>query len=173
MKSVQLIRIRQSGPIADFFRTRYPGFDYDPRKGAVEEWRRLCTEHLYINPDDSEEYRVRESRRSLRTAMVRQFNERFGVDDHSLLAWQALCMKINIAVPDDIAECKKALFRTHVNLVDLTEMEEGDPPPFKFPTVKALSEYSKATLKIFPRDHVEAGSLLKTLLRQINKPPPS
>ncbi|KZV92924.1 hypothetical protein EXIGLDRAFT_613735, partial [Exidia glandulosa HHB12029] len=146
----------------------YPGFDYDAENDAVEEWRRFCADYLH--------YLVRDSRRNLRTAMFRQFNERFGEDDDDVLAWQALCFKVDIAVPDDIAECKKVrpgCISHHVNLVDLTEMEEDDAPPTKFRTVKALSDYSRSTGKIFPRDHVEAGSLLKTLLRQINNPPSS
>lgn len=40
-----------------------------------------------------------------------------------------------------------------------------------FSTVQELSKYTKATEKYFPRDEIEAGALLKYLLRQINHPP--
>lgn len=59
--------------------------------------------------------------------------------------------------------------RTHVNLVDLLT-SQGPQEVRKFPSEIALSRYTKATKRIFPSNHLEAGSLLRTLLRQIMHP---
>ena len=41
----------------------------------------------------------------------------------------------------------------------------------KFPSEKALSKYTLANHKIFPRGNVHAGGLLRALLRRILHPP--
>lgn len=85
----------------------YPLFDYDSANDPQSEWRRLCEEHLDIDPDDNDIYEVRETKRKLRTAMVRQFNATFGEDADDLDAWQALCRKVDISVPDTLEECQQ------------------------------------------------------------------
>lgn len=40
-----------------------------------------------------------------------------------------------------------------------------------FDTVQELSAYTQENEKYFPRNEIEAGALLKYLLRQINNPP--
>ena len=59
---------------------------------------------------------------------------------------------------------------THVNLVDLVDAG-GTRTVKRFPTEKALSTYTLTTKKIFPRENVHAGGLLKALLRRIRHPP--
>jgi len=54
---------------------------------------------------------------------------------------------------------------THANLVDLVQGEA-----VIFPTVLALSEYTIRNGKYFPRDNINAGDLLKHLLRHILNP---
>ena len=59
-----------------------------------------------------------------------------------------------------------------MNLVDLVDGYENPHRAItKFPSVKALSEYTISSGKYFPRDNVHAGDLLKYLLRQILSPP--
>lgn len=155
--------------VAEFF-AAYPGFDYDAANDCMTEWRRLCA-HLGIDPDDREIFQVRDTKRRLRKALVRQFNTRFGTDVDSLTAWQELCRLVEIPVPGTLAECQQAIRCTHVNLVDLTECREGESVVV-FPTEVALSSYSRSSEKIFPKDDLEAGSLLRSLLRHIDHPRP-
>ena len=58
-----------------------------------------------------------------------------------------------------------------MNLVDLVDgFENPNRTITKFPSVKALSDYTINTGKYFPRANVHAGDLLKYLLRQILNP---
>ena len=59
---------------------------------------------------------------------------------------------------------------THVNIVDLVDAG-GTQVVTNFPSEKALSTYTLATKKIFPRENVHAGGLLQALLRRILHPP--
>ncbi|KZV91442.1 hypothetical protein EXIGLDRAFT_676096, partial [Exidia glandulosa HHB12029] len=157
------------GPIETFFRKTYPDFDYKWERGAVKEWRRLCETVLRLDPNDKKNEVVKKSWRGLQTAMVRQFNRRYGTDDQSLDAWQGLCMRLDISVPDSVKACRKLVDQTHVNLVDLTEAKDGAPPE-KFDSEAALSVYTRTTEQFFPREHAEAKPLLRALLRHINNP---
>lgn len=91
--------------IAAFFAS-YPEFQYEPDNGALSEWRRLCRSHLVIDPENKI-LLVRETGRELRTAMVLQFNSRYGTDANSLSSWQLLCLKVDIPVRDTIKECEE------------------------------------------------------------------
>ena len=63
----------------------------------------------------------------------------------------------------------KAVTSVHVNLVDLLEAASRGRPKM-FDTETDLAEYTRKTGKIFPRNDVDAGSLLKSLLRHIFNP---
>lgn len=84
----------------------YPDFDYTPGNGAVHEWQRLCR-FLGVDPEDNDQYLVRATRRNIRTALVRQFNHRYGEDASDLAAWQALCLVAGIAIPPTLEECEE------------------------------------------------------------------
>ncbi|KAG6858211.1 hypothetical protein C0991_003269, partial [Blastosporella zonata] len=58
----------------------------------------------------------------------------------------------------------------HVNLVDLVELPNSKTPIRLFTSEKELSEYTRQQKKVFPRDNIKAGSLLRHLLRHINNP---
>lgn len=85
---------------------RHPQFDYDPTKPVMDEWRRMCNE-LGLNPDDTSKYEVRVQKRELKTALVRQFNIKYGMDVNDLAAWQNLCRTVDIPVPDTLYECQE------------------------------------------------------------------
>jgi hypothetical protein len=59
---------------------------------------------------------------------------------------------------------------THVNIVDLVDAG-GTRLVTKFRSEKALSKYTLKTGKIFPRENIHAGGLLRALLRRILHPP--
>lgn len=59
----------------------------------------------------------------------------------------------------------------YINLVDLVDARDDDTIVIKhFVDETELSEYTRANDKIFPRGHMEEGSLLKFLLRRIFRP---
>lgn len=62
----------------------------------------------------------------------------------------------------------QAIRYTYVNLVDLTEGREVE----KFASEVALSGYTISTGRFFPREHADAGGLLKKLFRHIDNPRP-
>lgn len=155
--------------VADFF-AEYPSFDYNPRKDVMKEFQRLCR-HRGLDPEDKEDSDVRHLRGKLRTAMVRQFNGIYGTDEDDLNAWQALCRRVDIPVPDTVAECEEAIRGTHVNLVDLTTYGSGRKVT-KYATEVELASYTTKTGKFFPRGHADAGGLLNKLLRHILNPRP-
>lgn len=64
----------------------------------------------------------------------------------------------------------QAVQRTHVNLVDLVDAFGTNRPIKVFRTERQLSEYTIKAGKYFPRDEIEAGDLLKFLLRHIFNP---
>lgn len=64
----------------------------------------------------------------------------------------------------------QAVLRTHVNLVDLTEMPGSGRRVTLFKTEKQLSEYTRWSERFFPKDSPHAGGLLRFLFRQIRNP---
>ena len=57
--------------------------------------------------------------------------------------------------------------RVNVNIVDLVDTKGTGKRVPTYKTVDELADYTKATKKFFPREHVAAGGLLRLLLRQI------
>ncbi|TEB26967.1 hypothetical protein FA13DRAFT_1691786 [Coprinellus micaceus] len=160
-------------PVAKFFKpyTSY-GFYYNPAQPANKEFRRLYKHMGWQTPRGIEPCRAsRIARFQFGQALIQQFQESFGKDVDSLDSWQALCAAVYIdPVPDTLEEAQIAFERTHVNLLDLTENHINKREIKRFPTVKALSEYTKGTGRFFPRDDVQEGGLLCHLLRHINNP---
>ncbi|RXW17794.1 hypothetical protein EST38_g8055 [Candolleomyces aberdarensis] len=158
--------VRNLGPLENFFENYSYTFSYDSTESATSEFHRLCRVMSWER-DDPEQ---KEAYEEFRDALVMEFNENFGTDANDLTSWQALCAAVRIDhIPDSLAEARRAMLDIHVNLVDLTD--GVDPAEILlFPTEKALSEYTISTHKIFPRENVHSGSLLKELLRHIFNP---
>ncbi|KAI0033361.1 hypothetical protein K488DRAFT_47848 [Vararia minispora EC-137] len=152
-------------PLDAFFAT-YPSFAYDPSASATAEFARTCAQFRWG------EKRRKKAHRAFSTAMVAQFAATFGTDVGSLRSWQALCEAIDIEeVPDTLTKCKKAVKRSHVNIVDLLDAAMHGERTRGFPSERALSKYTLGTPnKIFPLDRAKAGGLLRYLLRQIIRP---
>ena len=116
--------------------------------------------------------------------MVHQFNQIYGTDEHDIGAWQALCARLGVEdVPETLAGCRQVrsnfylcfttnrrnqqlVMATHVNLVDLTQAVDPTTKVKVFPNVEELRKYSIRQKKVFPKDNLEAGSVLRKLLRQ-------
>lgn len=89
--------------IAAYF-AKYPQFTFNPNNHVVDEWERLCRS-LNLDPDQPWTKRVRKMHAALDTALVRHFNARFGTNANDLSAWQGLCRRVDILVPDTIIGC--------------------------------------------------------------------
>jgi len=151
------------------FFSQYIGFNYNPSNAANSEFYRLCRHLNWERGDDERDSAYND----FKDALTQQFNANYGTDAEDLGAWQNLCIRLNIEpVPSSLKRCRQVVTATHVNLVDLVDgFENPDRLITKFPSVKALSEYTIDTGKYFPRANVHAGDLLKYLLRQILSPP--
>ncbi|KAH9894284.1 hypothetical protein C8Q73DRAFT_511452 [Cubamyces lactineus] len=104
--------------------------------------------------------------------MVKQFNAMYGTNADDLESWQLLCSALGmIPVPDNIRTCRRTVRSTHVNIVDFVEAPMVGMAVRTFDSEEQLSVYTKETGKFFPRGDVNAGSLLRYLLRQILHPP--
>ncbi|KAJ3509035.1 hypothetical protein NMY22_g16427 [Coprinellus aureogranulatus] len=151
-------------PLRAFF-VQYTQFHYQSSRSATSEFRRLCKTMGWEKKDPNRT----EAYMDWSDAMADQFGRKYGVDINDLGAWQRLCERLGIdPVPDVLEEARELVYNTHVNLVEL--VDEGTVK--KFPTEKALSNYSKRKRKIFPRDSLAAGDILTSLLRYIKFPPP-
>ncbi|KAH8155787.1 uncharacterized protein LAJ45_00799 [Morchella importuna] len=152
----------------DTFFAQYPTFTRPSTSGLLDCFKALSVSQAWT-PKDEEDAKI-----NFRTAMVQEFNTRYGTNEKDLESWRNLCRVFGIGedkMPGSIKKCKKEIAKIHVNLVDLIEL----PPPSSgpvtaariFPTLKALRKYTKRTKKYFPREEAKAGGILKNLLRNI------
>lgn len=153
-------------PIADFF-AAYPNFNYNTKESCTTEFRRLCR-FMRWRRDSPEQGQAWQD---FRKALVLQFNANFGTDAESVRAWWTLCQTLGIKpVPRKLKDAREAVCNTHVNLIDLTEAYGNPNCSFTvFDTAKELTEYTVREHKYMPRDVLEAGRVLRTLLQYESK----
>ncbi|KAI5837647.1 hypothetical protein DFP73DRAFT_311546 [Morchella snyderi] len=150
------------------FFAQYPTFTRAPASDLVTSFKALSVSQAWT-PGAK-----RTAKKSFQTAMVQEFNNRYGTNEKDLKSWRNLCRVFGIAedeIPESIKKCKKKIAKIHVNLVDLIELPPHSTGPVTaariFPTLKALKEYTKKTGKYFPREEAKAGGILKALLRKL------
>lgn len=115
-----------------------------------------------------DEEEMRDAKELFKTAMVKQFNDIYGTDPENLESWQKLCHVLNIEpVPTRLAECRKSVRQTHVNLVDLVETRNTGLPVKVFETLRGLQVYTVKNGKFFPKRNAYESGLLRFLLREI------
>ncbi|KXN86038.1 hypothetical protein AN958_10595 [Leucoagaricus sp. SymC.cos] len=160
-------RTRSSEPLEEFFK-QYSWFTYDPNESASEQFHRLQKEAGWKR-DDPEQKAAWED---YLEALVGQFNASFGTDEDDLTAWHGLLAHIGVTdLPDSAKKCKQIIQGKFINLVDLVDARDNPTLQIRhFGSEYELSRYTLDEHKVFPRDHVEAGSLLKYLLRNILSP---
>ncbi|OAX40311.1 hypothetical protein K503DRAFT_781515 [Rhizopogon vinicolor AM-OR11-026] len=155
-------------PLDKFF-GMYPKFDYDSSASASMEFYRMCNKLGWGRKDDERKC----AHGNFKDALVQQFNRIYGTDVDDLASWRTLCQIVNVSpTPGTLKSCRKAVKKTHVNIVDLIDTKTTGELVTVFVSELKLSEYTKQTGKFFPRDNVYAGSLLRYLLRRIMKPRP-
>ncbi|KAJ7111730.1 hypothetical protein C8R44DRAFT_798536 [Mycena epipterygia] len=154
--------------LEEFF-SSYPKFEYDPSGPASQQFQQLRNvykkERTKIDPD--------ELYQGYNRALGLAFSQYYGNDANDLGNWQKLCRTVEIfPVPDSVEECKFAIEDSHVNLIDLMDIQTTGEPVHRFRTERELATYTKKTGKIFPSSRAHKGDLLQALLRRIWHPPP-
>ncbi|KAF8527563.1 hypothetical protein BU17DRAFT_39287 [Hysterangium stoloniferum] len=153
------------GPIEAFF-ANYVRFDYDSSNSFPEEFERLAEARRWgrNGKPRAKAYRL------LQTAATEQFNLIYGTNVNDINVWQSFCVLLQInLVPDTISACRKKVKGVFVNIVDLVDATISRKPINRFPSERALSEYT-LNGRIFPLDRAKAGGVLRYLLRQISAP---
>ncbi|PYI09686.1 hypothetical protein BO78DRAFT_308086 [Aspergillus sclerotiicarbonarius CBS 121057] len=90
-------------------------------------------------------------------------NHLTGLDD-----WRRLCEELDLPGPfSSIRQCKQALSKVYVNIVDILECRQLGQKPRKFHTLKALIAYTRDSGKFFGRGLAKQDKLLGTLLKRV------
>ncbi|KZV62994.1 hypothetical protein PENSPDRAFT_758311 [Peniophora sp. CONT] len=169
-------------PLDDFFAS-FPQFNYNPYASVTDEFSRLCLKCFAWDSfakHSKEELKRREdikdASKRFGRALVDQFLVIFGVERHSLRAWQTLYEALGVdPLPNTMKECYEIIDGVFVNMVDVLDAIRinrlgVDYKVPVFPTEKELSEYTKGLHRYFPLEAAEDSGLLKRLLRYIKKP---
>ncbi|KAJ5953088.1 uncharacterized protein N7479_011501 [Penicillium vulpinum] len=102
------------------------------------------------------------------SCMNSEYDRLIGCRVSSLVTWQELCTKVGINDSfTSITQCKKALARVHVNIVDLLDCWNSDSTPIRFKTKGALAAYTKANNMFFSRHIAKQDKVLHVLLRKL------
>ncbi|CAK7266892.1 hypothetical protein SEPCBS57363_002321 [Sporothrix epigloea] len=171
---IQQTKIEPAATPLDRFFACYPEFQYDRDQPPAKSFRLL--EHFSGWERNSTEQA--EAWKSYQQALIDEVRLWFGNED-DLASWHQLCRAVGIRkLPPKRRECKRALQRTHINIVDLIDWGRSGQPagsPVKvYRTVAELSEYTFSTNKIFPANQVmgkdgETNIVLRHLLRRLFK----
>ncbi|KAH8998353.1 hypothetical protein EDB86DRAFT_2912760 [Lactarius hatsudake] len=139
-------------PLETFF-SQYPNFQPESSNSPVVEFDRLG----------------KHAREKFHSAMKKEFDKLYGSDETDINNWLKLCFVLRIdPAPSTLRNCRNAVLRKHVNLVDLVHGSKKEVQIFK--TEKELSEYTIATEKYFPKEDAQDGGVLRALRRQILAP---
>lgn len=115
-------------PLDDFFAS-FPQFKYNPYASVTDEFSRLCLECFAwdsFSKHSKEELKRREdikdASKRFGRALVDQFLVIFGVEKHSLRAWQTLYEALGVdPLPNTMKECYEVcLLRASYRATDLT-----------------------------------------------------
>ncbi|OSS55116.1 hypothetical protein B5807_00384 [Epicoccum nigrum] len=94
----------------------------------------------------------------------------YGTDTNDLKMWRRLCSDVNVdPVPQSIPDCKKALKRKFVNLVNLIDHRRNrNVQLIVFPDYHSFRKWTlKKSSRIFPKKAAKAGGFIKALLRDL------
>lgn len=145
----------------DSFFSQYAEFDHDPTAPLVLEFQRLSLQRGWKAGGKT-------YRRNRQECLTQEFDHHYGHASDKLAGWQALCADVHISpAPSSINQCKKALSRTAVNLVDLIDSRRTGERVKVFPSRTALRNYSIKQNKIFPKKKAKADGFLCALLIEI------
>ncbi|PYH78828.1 hypothetical protein BO82DRAFT_341789 [Aspergillus uvarum CBS 121591] len=139
----------------------FPNFKPNPHAPITEEFTRLATQQGWKR--GSKTWRKRWN------AFVNiEYDRIIGSRLASLDEWRELCELFDLPEPfPSITQCKKALSRVHVNLVDLIECRLLGTKPRTFKNVSQLADYTRDTGKFFNRTLAKQDKLLRIFLRKM------
>lgn len=95
----------------DTFFAQYPTFTRPSTSGLLDCFKALSVSQAWT-PKDEEDAKI-----NFRTAMVQEFNTRYGTNEKDLESWRNLCRVFGIGedkMPGSIKKCKKVLFFLHI-----------------------------------------------------------
>ncbi|KAK1773289.1 hypothetical protein QBC45DRAFT_340240 [Copromyces sp. CBS 386.78] len=122
---------------------------------------------------EEQEKRKKENEKK-RKRIVNKFNKFIG--KRELKDWQKLCRTIGLEGQfDDVESCRKAIESVYVNILDVLDSDKiiqagGKSKPQRFPTPRALTDYTMKSKRIFPRDEVTENQPEYSMLRHIFNP---
>ncbi|KAL5357415.1 hypothetical protein BJX96DRAFT_172499 [Aspergillus floccosus] len=159
-------------PAEDFF-DGFPDFELNPNVPVSEEFKRLARKRQWKRGSKT-------WKKMWNRFINLEYDHHFGDNKLAGLAdWQELCEELDLEGPfTSIKQCRKAVSQVHVNIVDLLESRQlkhrnrGESrhiehKPKKYPSVAALSRYTRETHRFFARAKAKQDKLLKVLLRRL------
>ncbi|MCJ1254184.1 hypothetical protein MMC24_001998 [Lignoscripta atroalba] len=141
----------------------YEGFTPKPHETVEKEFNRLANIRGWIAG-------TKKYHQEHRRCLYSEFDTHVGmiVVDDNLNSWQSLCLEVGVStIPGSITQCKKALKKVHVNLVDLIDSRRRGLEVKSFPSYQALRTYTIEQNKFFPKARAKRDGVLKILLKEI------
>ncbi|KAG8696296.1 hypothetical protein FRC11_000827, partial [Ceratobasidium sp. 423] len=149
------------------FFAKYPGFEYDPTKPCMDEFKRLKKWAGWER--GSEEFE--EAHKGMNEALTEQFNALYGKDPNDVVALRNLCSVLELAeIPTERSACKKLIKSLFINIVDLVDQPVTNVRVGYFRTEQKLARYTREHERFYSLQAAKAGGLLKLLLRFIEQP---
>jgi hypothetical protein len=105
--------------------------------------------------------------------IAEEFKSYFGTDANDLPAWQGLLWHCHVPpeqIPNDIDNCKQIFDGINVNIFDLVEATRLGMTAKNFKSMEDLKTYSMATGRIWPKEVVAEGDLLRQVMRRWKQP---
>jgi hypothetical protein len=95
-------KLGRTQPLQTYF-SRYENFTFDPDAPSGLEFQRLRNAQRWRRGDVAGEVAWQD----FRSALVLEFNDRFGTEARDLLAWQTLCAVVGIMGVNKIVDCEE------------------------------------------------------------------
>lgn len=174
----------------DSFFARFPKFDYDPTAAITSEFKRLALESRWsvCNKRDIKKYYKKRD-----DCLFSAFSDCVGSAGNTKLErFQVLCGELDLVpVPKTITGCKKVwgvdiyverntttgsvktdltsqvLRGVNINIIDLIDARRAGTKVKKWPSKRALREYTVRTDKRFPLNVAKRDGILSALLIEL------
>ncbi|KAL9010363.1 MAG: hypothetical protein Q9173_004700 [Seirophora scorigena] len=145
------------------FFDQFPNFRQRHDAPILDEFRRLAQRQGWKR-------RMWEFNVNRRECLQAEYEYHFGSIEagNKLAGWQGLCAELGLSgnIPS-IVQCKKALKRVHVNILDFIDDRRAGRQIETFASAQALADYTNEHKRYFPLEDAKADSLIKILLKQI------
>ncbi|GAQ06271.1 hypothetical protein ALT_3592 [Aspergillus lentulus] len=143
------------------FFTDFPDFKSNPDASVSDEFNRLANYRKWKTGSKT-------WRKMWNRCMALEYDRLLGQNLSGLQNWQQLCEELDLKGPfTSIKQCKKALSKIYVNIVDLLDCRILKKKPTKFPNLRALEKYTRESGRVFSRHLAKQDKLLRVLLRKL------